>query len=497
MRAKTILWNDVMYEIHGVRPGEYEPTPERNFQFLAPEEHQRVRAEFSRCLESGSDRYAIDVHIILPDGQRRLTRSQAVILRDPAGEPMRMVGIEMDITEEKRSEAAMALARESAEAAARAKSEFLATMSHEIRTPMNGVLGYTELLKATPLNPEQRNFLETIESSGEHLLAIINDVLDVSRIEAGGVQIEFAPFDVRTCVQAVFEMLRPAARAKGLAYHCDIDAGLPAGMVSDRGRVAQVLTNILGNAVKFTDEGEVRLGINARPGSSGTAWNWEFRVVDTGPGIPPNALDHIFQPFYQADSSAARRHGGTGLGLTISKRMAELLGGVLKVFNRDGGGSEFVLTIQAPALSELSSSAPAAPGSSRLNGTRVLVVEDNPVNRRLCELQLQRIGCAARFAINGLEAVERARDECFDAVLMDMQLPGLDGCEATREIRRIELSRGDGHVPIIAMTANVRAEDRQRCLDAGMDDYLSKPLRQDSLASMLAKWVSAKPVALP
>lgn len=493
LRTDTIHWNDVMFEIHGVRRGEYEPDPARNYQFVAPEDRERVLAEWQRCVTSGAEDYEIDVHIVLPDGRRRLTRSQAMILRDPSGEPVRVVGIEKDVTEEKRAEEATTRAREAAEAAARAKSEFLATMSHEIRTPMNGVLGYTELLAATPLNAEQREYLDTIEASGEHLLAIVNDVLDVSRIEAGGVQIEITPFDPRSCVRGVFEMLRPVAEAKGLAYCCTIDPGLPTAMESDRGRLAQILTNILGNAVKFTETGEVSLAVHASPGSSGRAWNWVFRVLDSGPGIPAGALPHIFQPFYQVDGSAARRHGGTGLGLTISKRLAELLGGRLDAANRTSGGCEFTLTIQAQASE--SPRIPPRPEArlSGLEGARILVVEDNPVNRRLCSLQLQRIGCAVEFATTGVEAVDAARERVFDAVLMDMQLPGLDGCEATRAIRVAETASGATPVPIVAMTANAGADDRQRCIDAGMDDYLSKPLRQETLEQVLAKWITLKP----
>ncbi len=264
---------------------------------------------------------------------------------------------------------------------------------------------------------------------------------------------------------------------------------MPGGIISDRGRVAQVLTNILGNAVKFTEHGEVRLKVSAAPAEKGEDWRWEFRVADTGPGIAPEALTQIFRPFYQADGSPGRRHGGTGLGLTISRRMAEMLHGTLEVENRAGGGSEFIFAIRAGSVPLSAERKPAASEVPELVDVRVLVVEDNPVNRRLCELQLRRMGCEVRFATNGHEGVERFREEPFDAVLMDMQLPGMDGCEATREIRDIERMRGSGRTPIVAMTANARVEDRQRCFDAGMDDYLSKPLRQECLAATLGKWI--------
>jgi PAS domain S-box-containing protein len=497
LRTGTIHWNDVMYAIHGVRRGEYEPHPDRNIRFVAPEDHERVQEEFRRCLASGSEYYSVDVHLVLPNGDRRLTRSQAVILRDPSGAPLRVVGIEKDITEEKRVEAAMEHAREAAEAATRAKSEFLATMSHEIRTPMNGVLGYTELLQATALTREQHDYLDTIEASGQHLLSIINDVLDLSRIEAGGVRIAPAPFDAIRCVRAVFEMLRPVAAGKGLRYRCEIDPDLPPGMESDRGRLAQILTNILGNAIKFTDSGEVLLTADARPEPSGELWTWRFCVTDTGPGIPEQELMQIFEPFYQVGGFSERRAGGTGLGLAISRRLAEMLGGSLVVRNLAPHGCEFLLTMRAPVSLDFAVARVDVVSSGQLDGVHVLVVEDNPVNQRLCGLQLQRLGCKVEFAASGIEAVEAMRAGRFDIVLMDMQLPGLDGCGATREIRRLEAERGgDRRTPILATTANVQPEDRVRCLDAGMDDFLTKPLRQDTLAAALARWTNgATPAA--
>jgi two-component system sensor histidine kinase EvgS len=452
--------------------------------------HPDDRERFERSVEAqrrSSGSWQLEYRLVLPSGRMCWVSSQASVVATPEGGTL-WRGFFTDITRRTQAEAAMEAAQEAAEAAERAKSEFLATMSHEIRTPMNGILGYTELLKATSLDTEQRAFLETIEASGEHLLAVINDVLDLSRIEAGGLQIKLAPFDVRGCVREVFAMLRPVAAGKQLGYECEVDADVPAGMVSDHGRVAQVLTNILGNAIKFTDEGEVRLQVSASPLGAGREWRWEFRVADTGPGITPEAKERIFRPFFQEDNPGGRAAGGTGLGLTISKRMAELLDGVLEVEDRPGGGSEFIFVVRAPVPEEL----PAAesPESSEFprNELSVLVVEDNAVNRQLCGLQLKRIGCQSRFVESGEEAVERFRRERFDVVLMDVQLPGIDGCEATREIRRIERSRGGRRTSIVAMTANVRAEDRQRCLAAGMDDHLSKPLRQDTLAAMLEKW---------
>jgi len=285
-------------------------------------------------------------------------------------------------------------------------------------------------------------------------------------------------------------MLRPVAIGKHLVYACEIEPGVPAGMMSDRGRVAQVLTNILGNAIKFTDEGEVRLHVSASPIEGGDEWRWEFRVSDTGPGITPEAKARIFHPFFQEDGPAGRAAGGTGLGLTISKRMAELLNGLLDVENRPGGGSTFIFVVRAPSAGELPAAKISPVSEPRQSGLRVLVVEDDVVNCHLCGLQLQRIGCDPQFTGSAEDAVERFRKERFDVVLMDVQLPGMDGCEAVRELRAIERARGGRRTVIVAMTAKVRAEDRQSCLDAGMDDHLGKPLSQETLAAMLQKWVS-------
>lgn len=489
--TRSIRWNDVMYEIHGVHPGTHDPNLQDNLHFVAPEDRDRVMQEFQAALDSGASRYSIDVNLVLNDGQRRLTRSHALILRDSHGVASRVVGIEVDITEETRAAQALAEAKEAAEAADRAKSDFLATMSHEIRTPMNGILGYTGLLRGTSLEPEQAEYLDIIEASGEHLLHIINEILDVSKIEAGELRVDFEPFDLRELVRDVFEMLRAVATRKNVTYTCTVDSELPAGIVSDRGRLAQVLTNVLGNALKFTDSGEVRLSVGGAPLGAGE-WLLEFRVVDTGAGIPPEALSHVFDPFYQADSSARRRHGGTGLGLAISHRLAELLHGSLTVESRLGAGSEFRLTVRAAAVSVLRKTEADEGGQASIQALRVLVVEDHEINRRLCALQLRNLGCESRFAVDGHEAVRIFAEENFDVVLMDMQLPGMDGCEATRVIREIERECDGRRTPIVAMTANARVEDREQCLAAGMDDYLSKPLRHDQLAAMLSKWASAR-----
>jgi two-component system, sensor histidine kinase and response regulator len=484
----TIQWNDAMYEIHGVTRETYMPTLQAYYDFFTPDDRLKIEEGFIRATTSGRNRFLREVAINLPSGERRLIRTQSVVIRDLDGKPIRMVGITVDITADKQAEELLVRAKEAAEAATTAKSEFLATMSHEIRTPMNGILGYTELLNSSSLDPEQRQFLHTIEACGKHLLAIINDILDVSQIEMGKIAIRPAAFEVRSWVNQVFEMLRPVAQSKGLAYYWTAESHFPEGMVSDQGRLAQILTNLLGNAIKFTESGEIRLAVSAEVEGAGK-WKWKFRISDTGAGIAPEAMRRIFEPFYQEDSSARRRHGGTGLGLAISHRLAELLGGSIEVESRVGHGSEFRLIVRAPAVVEVVNAVTPAQAHT-LQGRRILVVEDNAINRNLCRLQLLRLGCEVTFAEDGLEMIERFSSGTFDAVLVDMQLPNMDGCEATERVRRMEMESRSRRTPIIAMTANIMAEDRARCFEAGMDDYLSKPISQAKLESMISKWTN-------
>jgi PAS domain S-box-containing protein len=415
--------------------------------------------------------------------------------------PAGLQAIGRDVTARKRSEAELAKARDAAEAASRAKSEFLANISHEVRTPLNGIIGMTELALAGRLESEPRQYLNLVRSSADSLLHIINDVLDFSKIEAGHMTFEQTSFDLRARLAASLDPLAVTARRKGLTFDTHLSPALPSVTVGDPGRLGQVLTNLVGNAIKFTQEGGVRVDVDvAAPveGDAESVARLRIAVRDTGIGIPSDKHAVIFEAFTQADGSTSRRFGGTGLGLSIAASIVRTMGGTLDLTSEVGRGSTF--TVVVPLTRGAAADLPvfAADGLSRLLGPgagaggsqspevplhrvmRILLVEDNPVNQRLAHEILRRRGHAVTLAAHGREALERLEEATFDLVLMDVQMPEMNGLEATRAIRAAEAGT-DRHLPIVAMTAHAMAGDRERCLDAGMDDYLTKPIRAEAL----------------
>jgi signal transduction histidine kinase/ActR/RegA family two-component response regulator len=378
---------------------------------------------------------------------------------------------------------------------AQAKSEFLAKMSHEIRTPLNGVIAAADLMAATQLNDEQHELLDTLRLSAKTLLGIINDILDFSKIEVGRMVLETLPFTPTVLVEEVVSIMAPAAHSKGLTVRTELSSSLPHSVAGDPLRLRQILLNFVGNAIKFTACGEVVIrAMRLKKGEGQSAW-LRFEVQDTGVGIPPEKQAGIFDAFTQADSSVTRQYGGTGLGLAICKRLVELMGGQIGVYSQPGQGSCFWFEVPLPVIQE---NAPeettAQPSGSALNsheldGVRVLLVEDNPVNQKVAIRMLQKLGCVVELAENGQQALEKLERASYDIVLMDMQMPVMDGLTATRLLRQREQQTGH-HQVVIALTANAMQTDRELCLEAGMDDYLSKPLTLDALQVMLLRWVA-------
>jgi len=456
-------------------------------ELVHPEDRALTAANFPRLLAGEST--VIEVRARKKSGEYYWARNFSRPVWDHrAARVTWLYGAAQDVTARKAAEG-LRQQKEAAEAASRAKSDFLATMSHEMRTPLNGILGLIDLLADTALNPGQRADVTQLRECADALLAVINDVLDLSKIEAGRLVLEAVPFDVRDCVSLALRTLAPRAQQKGLELRWEPAPGLPAGVVGDPLRLRQVLLNLAANAIKFTPAG--RVTVRAGATLAGRDCLLHFQVEDTGIGIAPAQQESIFQPFSQADSSTSRRYGGSGLGLTISRRLVTAMGGRLWVTSTLGQGSTFHCTVRLPTAA-----VPAAPArptpAGRRAALRILLVEDNPVNQRLAARLLEKEGHAVTVAGSGGAALDLLRREPIDLVLMDVEMPDMDGCATTTAIRQEEHG-SDRHVPILALTAHALKGDRERCLAAGMDGYLAKPIQRAELFAALDQYAPREP----
>jgi len=499
--------------------------PKQWFNNILEEDRPPVANALSEL--SQGTKYDLEYRIRHHNGSIRWIRDRRFAIRGEDKQVVRTCGVAEDITQRKNLEVEMAKARDAALQGARMKSEFLANMSHEIRTPMNGVIGMTGLLLETELDPRQRDYAETICSSAKSLLSILNDILDFSKIEAGKLEFENLEFDLDEVVEGALSVLVPQARAKGLELRSEIDSTVCTSLCGDPGRLRQVLTNLLNNAVKFTEQGEVVLRVlpqedtpsgvslaEAVPGSKATL---RFEIKDTGIGLSEDARGRIFDAFSQADQSTTRRYGGTGLGLTISRQLVRMMHGEIGVKSELGKGSTFWFTSrfekraggkaapakQKPLLSgrvlladdnatdrlplkrtKANNHTPSEVRPRTIHDTRILIAEDNEVNKKVMLLVLNGLGYTADTVSNGKEAIAALRGHSYDIILMDCQMPEMDGYEAAQTIRR----EFDRPPRIIAMTAHALRGDREKCLAAGMDDYLSKPIIGEELEAALKKW---------
>ena len=454
-----------------------------------PEDRAQAQGMAQALLKGRQHRAIAQYRVRGAEGWVWIEAHGMVAEHDAGGRTLRLMGTLADIGERKRQEAVGELARTQAEQASKAKSEFLANISHEVRTPLNALMGLTRLLLESPLNEEQKSWLGLMDQSAHTLLSLLNDVLDLSRIEAGKLSIESLRFGLRDTISEACAVYAEQARAKGLGWSLQVDDRLPSSMQGDPGRLRQVLGNLLSNALKFTPRGG-RIGVVVEGFASDSGERrLRLQVQDSGVGIAPKHQASIFEAFTQADASTARRYGGSGLGLAICARLVRLMGGGIALQSELGQGSTFTVELplgEAATTEAAPLSAPAelhgmAQAGQRFAGQCVLVAEDHPVNELIMKQLLQRLGCEVRIARDGHQAVTQWQAGGIDLVLMDVQMPGSNGLEATRRIRELEIELGRPHTPIVAVTASAMSGDREACLMAGMDDYISKPVSPQAL----------------
>jgi signal transduction histidine kinase/CheY-like chemotaxis protein len=410
-----------------------------------------------------------------------------------AGENQKQLNeyLKNEIQHGKQIEIELKKAKEKAEKMSQVKGEFLANMSHEIRTPMNGVIGTLQLLEDTSLDEEQKEYIETAHKSADALLAILNDILDLSKIEAGKLSFENIAFNFKEIIKDIAILYSLKAEQQGVSLVQEVDEALPDTVMGDPTRIRQIIVNLVSNALKFTRQGEVKISVNVVKKEADSV-DLKVIVSDTGIGIPQAAQMTLFNAFTQADGSTTRKYGGTGLGLAIVSQLVEIMGGDLGVDSVEGEGSAFWFTANFQYTGEAADivEKPVTGNESLRFNAKVLLVEDNPINQMVAQKMLEKVGLKAILANNGVEALKLLNEQSFDLVLMDCQMPEMDGFDATREIRRLEMKAlNQRPLPVIAMTANVMSGDRERCLEVGMDDYIGKPVQRDQLATVLGKWL--------
>ncbi|PSL19123.1 ATP-binding protein [Shimia abyssi] len=458
-----------------------------------PETQKKSSEEIALAISEGRTHRAEIVNYT-KDGRKIWVETNLTPVFSETGQVEMVIAIERDITQAKAHQDELAKAKLAAEDGERAKAEFLASMSHEIRTPMNGIIGMADLLSETRLNAEAELFVDTIRNSAESLLVIINDILDFSKLRAGKMPLNPVSFNLIDCINGVANLLAPQAAGKSLKLQCLFDTDLPMNAKGDDVRLRQILMNVVGNAIKFTETGGVTIRTSCE--KNGRGWCLCIDVSDTGIGIPENRLEHVFEQFAQADAATTRRFGGTGLGLSISRRLARNMGGDISVTSSDGKGSCFSIEILLEETAQFDQDilpSALAPNSVCLDGLTILLAEDNKTNRLVISKFLRDADITLVTAHDGRQAVEMAIELRPDVILMDMSMPEMDGVDATRAIRKVP----ELHPQIIALTANAYQSDKEICLEAGMDAFLTKPVRKSDLIDQIERAVTRAAAASP
>lgn len=516
---QSVVFNERWATMLGYSPNEVKPAIESWENLMHPDDRVRVLEARDAHLEGKTSFFEAE-HRLLDQGGEWLwilTRGK-VVRRSPSGKPLRMVGTNVNIAERKRLEERLRLARESAEKASRAKTDFLAMMSHEIRTPMNGIVGMISLLLDVGFPKPYIDWLQTAKNSAEGLLALLSELLDLSRIEAGKLQLEVGDMDLRRTLQDAVDLMGVRAFEKDLALYLKVDSTVPELMRGDSGRLRQVVLNLLSNAIKFTDAGEVTIRAQLEA-EDGRQQQLRISVTDTGIGIPTDKQGLLFQPFIQIDNSLTRSRGGTGLGLVICRRLVEHMGGKIMVQSESGKGTTFSFTLplveveqkkgvaNREKIAAVSGARPgnrfadgtvvvrspaATPSQAKIRSGRVLLVEDNKTNRDIETLLLEKLGCKVDAVDSGDEALRALRAVDYSLVFLDLQMPDMDGFEVVKRLRSGVFQAKDPMVPVVAFTAHVSKETRQRCREVGMNGFLEKPVSKAALEEILDQWLSAE-----